>query len=290
MKPAFSTVACPDWTLSHLAAKAEAWGYIGCELRTFGYGSRELACEPALTAPPKLRTQLQRAGLSVCSLATSIRYDAPISPPVVGLYLDNEAMIRETKACIDLAVQLESPFVRVFGFELPEFEARKVGLARVVERLIKCADYCRNSGVRLLVENGGSFNTASELLEVADRVNSPLLNLSYSIPVGVAAGDDVAKAVNAMGDRLAMLKVKDLAGGKPVALGDGELHVRDHLSAAARAGFAGWVVYEYDRAWLRSGDDAAMETALATSAKVLFDYVATGNAASYRAPRTMQRR
>jgi sugar phosphate isomerase/epimerase len=290
MKPAFSTVACPDWTLANVAAKAEGWGYVGCELRTFGYGSRESACEPALTAPAKLRAQLQRAGLAISSLATSIRYDAPISPPVVGLYLDNESMIRETKGCVDLAVQVEAPFVRVFGFELPEFEARKVGVARVVERLIKCADYCRNSGVKLVLENGGSFNTAAQLLEVTDRVNSPLLTIAYSIPVGVAAGDDVGKALNALGERLTMIKVKDLKDGMPVALGEGELNVRAHLSAAASAGFDGWVVYEYDRAWLPGGDDASMERALAASAKVLFEHVGTGSRADYRAVRTMARR
>jgi sugar phosphate isomerase/epimerase len=272
MKPAFSTVACPDWIFSRLAQRAEQWGYVGAELRTFGYGSRELACEPALTSPAKLRGMLERAGVSICSLATGIRYDDPITPPIVGLYLDHEQMIRETKACVDLAVQLEAPFVRVFGFEIVGSEPRKSALARITDRLIKCADYCRNSGVRLVLENGGSFCTAVDLSEILDRVDSPMLAASYSLPVAQAAGESIENGVNVLGERLAIVKVKDLKNGKPVALGEGELNARAAIEAAAKGGFDGWLVYEYDRAWL-GADGADVDGVLARSAKTMFEWL-----------------
>jgi len=279
MKPAFSTVACPDWTFAQVAEKAEQWGYVGCELRTFGYGSRDIACEPALTSPAKLRGLLERVGLSICGLATSIRYDDTITPPIIGLYLDQESMIRETKACVDMAVQLEAPFVRVFGFEIVGNEPRNRAIARIAERLIKCADYCRNSGVRLLLENGGSFSRASELLEVIDKVDSSLLNVAYSLPVARAAGDDLRHGMNALGDRLAVIKVKDMKAGRPVALGEGELHAKESLQAAAGVGFDGWLVYEFDRAWLGAGT-VDVSTVMAKSAKFIFDAIgSTGGAA-----------
>ncbi|MBX3409012.1 MAG: sugar phosphate isomerase/epimerase [Phycisphaeraceae bacterium] len=272
MKPAFSTVACPDWTLTQIAQRAEPWGYLGCELRTFGYGAREFACDPALTAPSKTRGMFARAGLSVCSLATSIRYDEPVTPPLLGHLLDNERMVRESKACVDLAVQLEAPFVRVFGFEIVGSERRASAISRIADRLRMSLDFCRHSGVRLMIENGGSFSTATQLAEVIDKVDHPLLCAAYSLPVGAAAGERAEHAVNVLGERLVCVKVKDLQNGVPCALGEGDLNARAVVEAVAKTGFGGWIVYEFDRAWLPQGDAGDVEHALAASAGKLYDW------------------
>src|ERR1051325_6190069 len=167
MKPAFSTVACREWTFSRLVEHAAEWGFLGCELRTFGYGSTEFSCDPALTAPAKVRLMLERKGIEIVSMATSIRYDDPITPPVLGnVFGDTERSVRESKGAIDMAVRLECPFVRVFGFEIVGSEARKSAIARIASRLGKAADHARNSGVKLLIENGGSFSTAVQLAEL----------------------------------------------------------------------------------------------------------------------------
>lgn len=273
MKPAFSTVACPDWTFPRIAEHACAWGFLGCELRTFGYGSREFACEPALTAPAKLRGMLERAGLSICSLATSIRYDEPVTPPLLGFLLDQERMIRETKACVDMAVQLEAPFVRVFAFEVIGSEARKKAIARIADRLAKCADYCRNSGVRLMLENGGSFPRAADIAEIIDKVDHPLLCASYSTAVAQAAGEPVENGINVLGERAVSVKLKDMRGSTPCALGDGDLGPLDAVAALRRAGFDGWVIHEFDRAWI-AGEYPNLDEVMAKSAQRLFGALA----------------
>jgi sugar phosphate isomerase/epimerase len=271
IKPAFSTVACPDWTLAQIGERLEAWGFLGIEMRTFGTGSTQFACDPALTAPAKTRGMVRAAGMDVCSLATGIAYDEPVDPPVIGNVIsDTERSIRQTKSAIDLAVQLECSFVRVFGFEIPSGESRKSGLARIASRLAKAADYCRNSGVKLMVENGGTFNRAAELAELLDKVASPLVSVAYSVPVGKLAGESITDAANVLGDRLACVKVKDMKGTTPVALGHGELQVAADLAALARSGFEGWCVFEFDRAWLPAGASVDVDAVLTASAKTLF--------------------
>ena len=47
LKVAFSTVACPHWTLERAARAAAEYGYDGVELRTFDDGSGRMACDPA---------------------------------------------------------------------------------------------------------------------------------------------------------------------------------------------------------------------------------------------------
>lgn len=278
MKPAFSTVACPEWTLPRIAEHLEAWGYLGCELRTFGNGSTQMACDPALTAAAKVRGLFDKAGVAICSVGTSIRYDEPIDPPLLGRVIsDTERSVRETKGMVNLAVQIECPLVRVFAFELPEGEARKRGVARIVERLCKAADYCRNSGVALMLENGGSFPRSADVAEILDRVDSPLLRACYSMPVGAAAGERPEEAINVLGDRLVCVKVKDLRGATPVALGNGDLKARASVEALARAGYGGWIVYEFDRAWLK-GAEADVPTVLAASSRALFDWIGLAGA------------
>lgn len=257
MRLAFSTVAFPAWTLSRIAEQARDWGFEGIELRTFGHGSTGLACDPALTAPAKVRGLLASAGLQPCCLATSARFDDPVTPPVIGHVFDQEREVRAARSAVDLAVELECPFVRVFGFEIISGESRASALARIGGRLAKVADHCRNSGVRLLVENGGSFARSSDLCELLDRVEGPLVAASFCPGVARQAGEDIAGAINVLGDRLQVVKLRDFSQGEPCAIGAGDQHCEEDVRALARAGYAGWVVVEHDRLWMAGGADAA---------------------------------
>jgi sugar phosphate isomerase/epimerase len=282
MKPALSTVACPDWTFPRLFEHIERWGFVGCELRTFGYGSTQFACDPALTSASKLRAAFDKSGVAISALATQIRYDEKFGPPVIATVIrDTDVSIRETKSMVDLAVQLECPFVRVFAFELPEGEHRNSGLARVVDRLQKAADHCRNSGVKLMLENGGSFNTASDVAEILDRVNNPMLVTAYSAPVGRMAGEDIANAMNVLGDRCVTVKLKDLKNAKPVALGEGDLQCKETVESLIRVGFNGWITYEFDRAWL-STESWDIDQTLTHSARALFSWLGTAASPTLR--------
>ena len=171
LKPTFSTVACPELPLRAVAELAERHGFEGVELRTFGDDSRRFACDPALTAEEKTRTLFASRGVEVLSLATSCRFDATIFPPVIGhVIADTERSIREAKHAIDLAVRLECPYVRVFAFEIAPREKPAVATARIAERLRKVCDHADKTGARIVLENGGSFETAVQLRDLIGSV------------------------------------------------------------------------------------------------------------------------
>lgn len=271
IKAAFSTVATPDWTFPRIADHARAWGFTGVELRTFGFGGTQLACEPGLTAPAKVRALFAAAGVRVVSLGTSVRFDERVTPPVVGMLGDTERSVREARGAIDLAVELECPFVRVFPFEITGNETRKSASARIATRIARAADHCRNSGVRLLVENGGSFPRAADIAGLIDAAGSELVAASYSLPVALAAGDDPAAGVNVLSDRLEIVKVKDMRGGVPCILGEGDLRAHAGVAALQQTGYDGWVVYEHDRLWLPHAPDAP--EVLEASARTLYQWL-----------------
>ena len=74
MRLAFSTVACPDWTLPRAIALAEELGYDGLEMRTFGEASNRFACDPALTGSAKVGAMLRASAVSPACVATGIRF------------------------------------------------------------------------------------------------------------------------------------------------------------------------------------------------------------------------
>jgi sugar phosphate isomerase/epimerase len=256
LKPAFSTLACPEWPLDRVAAAGRDFGFEAVELRTFGASSRLLACDPALSDEAKVRRLFRSRGLEVVCLATSCRFDQPVRPPVIGWAVaDQERPVREACRAIDLAVALECPLVRVFAFEVPARESARSALRRIVDRLRRCADHARNSGVRLVVENGGSFRTGVEVARIVDEVGSPLLGACYSVAVAAQAGERPRDGIGALGERLWCVRVKDLSPGEDGALvpcppGEGVVPVREAVDALGAAGFEGPVVFEWDRLWM----------------------------------------
>ncbi len=257
MRSAFSTVASPAWTLSRVCGLARELRYDGVELRTFGYGNSDLACDPAHSAPEKILRMFDDAGVAITSLATSLRFDAPISPPVIGrAFGDYEAPVRSGKRMIDLARDLGCPFVRVFAFEKHGREKLDACAKRIGERLFKIVDHSRNTGVRVLIENGGSFPTAASLVPIIEAADlQGLLGVSYSAAVGQGAGETVEAALDVLGDRIQMVKVKEVLAGKPAALGEGELKGDQVVQTLRERGFDAWVVYENDQLWAGSQSD-----------------------------------
>lgn len=272
MKLAFSTVACPDWTLDRVASFAEQAGYQGVELRTFGSGSTQFACDPALTEPEKVRRLFAPTGCDVACIATSARFDDALSPPIIGHILDGTPKgVVDTGWAVELAARLEAPLVRVFGYQIPASESRPSGIARIVDRLELAVATARNTGVRLAIENGGSFPTAASLSELLDRVSSPLLGAAYSPIIAAQAGEDAAGGINVLGDRLFSVKLKDYAHGKPQELGKGDANAEATVHALGKVGFTGWAVYEFDRAWLGTSVDPS--EVLTRSARTYFQWI-----------------
>ncbi|MDP1661944.1 MAG: TIM barrel protein [Phycisphaerales bacterium] len=292
LTPAFSTVACPEWTLDRVALAAQRLGFSAVELRTFGVDSRRFACDPALTDAAKVRRLFAEAGVSICSLATDIVFDAPVNPPIIGhLIADQETAVRAAQRAVDLATSIECPFVRVFGFRLSQNEqggnGRTNGVARICDRLGKVLDHALKTGVKVAFENGGSFATSSQVAEILSHFRSPLLVASYNAAAAQLAGENPAEGVTRLtaDGGLGLLRVKDIKDGRPVVLGTGEIAVRDAVVTAARtSGSASIpVVFEWDRAWIPDIGEA--DFALDHAARTLWQWAGSGAPApAARAP------
>lgn len=253
MKPCLSSVACPELPLRGVFEVASASGFQGVELRTEGPASRGWPSDPALTAPAKARALADRFGIPVLSLGTCCRFDEPVWPPVLGHALtDTERPIRDGKWHVDLAVSLECPLVRVFAFEPPPRERAADARQRIADRLRLVVAHAHRTGVRVSLENGGAFPRAADVAALLDLVQSPLLGVSYNVAEAHRAGEAPQDGVNVLGDALLSLRVKDVLDGVPCIPGEGSVPVERAVRAAGAMGFAGPVIWEWDRAWFPS--------------------------------------
>lgn len=274
MKIAFSTVATPEMTMPEVAAGASRWGYQGVELRLAPapdtVGSPRLACDPMSINADTLRRVFDDAGVVPMCLATGVRFDRPVWPPVLGrLFLSEEVGVAETKAAVVQAHEAGVPFVRVFGHQTQGGEPRGWSLRRIADRLALAAQTARNTRVRLLIENSGSFLRGEDLAALHARVRSPFLKMSYSVVAGVQGGDCPISEVERLRNHLAVVKVCDLGeDGRPVALGEGVLPIAGVIRALRDTGYTGWVVYEFPRLW--RSDLAAGAPALGEVAERLY--------------------
>ncbi|MFB3431299.1 MAG: sugar phosphate isomerase/epimerase family protein [Phycisphaerales bacterium] len=260
-KIAFSTVACPDWSLRDVARKAAGWEFDGVELRSFGEGSTRFVCDPGLTDAAKVRRIFSGSGVEIAGVATGVKFDDAIFPPVMGniLLSQREAGVPEGRHFVDLAQGIGARYVRTFGFDIPQFpppQTRDGTLNRIAARLAKVCDHARYRDCFVMIENGGSFATAEDLAEIIAKVNSPLLMACYDLFAAHTVGDDIEAGIEMLGPRLAMARLRDRKDGTPVALGEGELPCAEFVKALAKSGFGGWLTYEWEKAWLDELADA----------------------------------
>ncbi len=250
MKVAMSTLACPTWPLDEIVGAAGQWDFEGIELRTDGPAATRFASDPALVSYSKIREMCLGQGLTPVCVATPFRFDAAINPPVIGRVIsDNELAVRRSKWAADLASAIDAPFIRVFGFEGPRGERRSRLLDRVVERLNAVIDHCRNTGVRPLLENGGSFVSAASLREVISTCRYGLLGASYSVAPAWKSGLDPVSEIGELGSDLEIVKLKDWKNDRPCPIGEGDVPCQAVVETLMERGFKGWLVIEWDAAW-----------------------------------------
>jgi sugar phosphate isomerase/epimerase len=234
---AYSTLACPGWSLERCIEAARAHGYDGLELRLV---DGELI-DPAM--PDEERTRIGRvlagSGLGLVALDSSVRLTDP-APPA-----ETAAAIR---AFLELAVAWGAPLVRVFG------GSGDVG--RVPEVLGLVAPDAERLGVAVGLETHDSLSDAAAVAEALRGVPSRSVGVVWDVLHTHRMGNTPEDVVRLVGDRVVDIHAKD-ARRKPdgqdgwdlVLLGEGEVPVRGCLAALGSIGYRGWVVAEWEKRW-----------------------------------------
>jgi len=246
LKLAFSTIACPDLTLTEVAEKAEAWGYQGVELRTLGAGGSGLSCDPALSDAAKVGRILSDAGIAPVCLSTSL-----------ALHHSNDTDIKTTRfqvvKMLEAAAAMGAPAIRVFGNSIRPGQNMRTVIQRIADNVQPLAENAADLGVQILFENAGSFASAKQWWWVWNQLDHPMVGMAWNVATAAAAGEPSMVSVPMLNSRIRLAKVADTIVGRGVGylqLGEGDVGIEPFIQRLLGVGYRGYVSVEWDRLWL----------------------------------------
>lgn len=244
MKLAFSTLGCPEWDFDAILHNASQMGFDAIELRGIG---QEMRIDRMTPFQPGRQQQtlrrLQDAGLSVCCVGTSVRFDEP------GLNA-----IEEGRAAIDVCARMGIPFIRVFG------DCRRTG--RTMEQLMddvadgcgRLCEYADGTDVQILLEVHGDFDRAERILPVIHSVQSSHFGILWDIEHSDAVyGDQFALFYRELVPHVKHVHIKDAfrtpEGHRLCGTGEGDLPIAGVVHLLEAENYAGFFSLEWEKKW-----------------------------------------
>ena len=224
--------------LESFAAAAQA-GFDGVEVCIGGDYAESLLWSEG--GPAQVKAAADAAGVAVSSLSPGIFARLHPLADKPDQRAEGERMLGQTiDLCGPLATTdiLVPMFPRDFrDWDDGQWDTFASGLRRL-------ADRAESAGVCLALETTMDADTLVALL---DRIGSPACGVYYDTANTTSFGYDAPAELRQLGDRVAMIHVKDT---DQQHLGDGRVPFDDVRAAIAQIGYDGWLVLETPR-----GDD-----------------------------------
>ena len=243
---AFSTLACPGWSIPTIIEKAVEFGYEGIEWR----GGQQGHISPAM--PARARTSLQKmsqdTGVTALSITT---YTSFVSPRAE----ERKSNVDELRRYADLAAEIGAPYVRAFLGKLPPDTAIN---EKVYENILGClnlaCEYAATVGVTIAVEPHDDFLRSSAVSPIFQRDSTPAdLRVIWDIGNTFSVGEGPAEGFSLWKDRLAYVQVKDGTGlgstWQLCPVGFGDVPLMQAFELLLDHGYEGALSVEWEYAW-----------------------------------------
>ncbi len=248
MKICFSTLACPNWTLPQVVRMAVRCRYDGLELR-FLEGEDSLWKLAAFQGSGLNTTKalLHDNGLTVACVGTSCRFHFSSAS-------ERQRWIDEGKRMAELAAQLGSPGIRVFGDKIQPGASRDETRCWIAEGIRHLAEEVEWSGVGVWLESHGDFASSAETLRTLHDAGTSNLGVVWD-PANAFSdgGEDPVAAAENFGGALRHVHIRDLdyVRGKwhPVLTGEGKFPLRDMVAELQRLNYDGFCSFEWEKKW-----------------------------------------
>lgn len=153
------------------------------------------------------------------------------------------------KKTIDVAHALNTTFIRMFSFYLPEVENTARYRDEVLARWRQFIAAARGSGLVLLHENEKAIygETADRCLDLLDSLNCSYVKATFDPANFIQCGEETyPKAYEMLRKHIAYLHIKDARkkDGSVVPAGQGDGKLPEILKALERSGFDGFLSIE----------------------------------------------
>ena len=245
----FSTLGCPGWPFDKIVEFAVANGYRGIEIRGIQREMDLTKCKEFSPGARAATMQLMKDNdLVFVNLGSSANLHT-LEP------VERKKNLDEARRFIDLAHEINCPFIRVFPNNLPVDRDRQATLELIAQGLLELGEYARDSKVAVLMETHGDLVRSEDILNVMNRASHPNTGLVYDIcnmwSVTKERPVDVVKKLKKF-IRHTHFKDAKIVDGKPqyVLTGKGEVPIRDAMLALVMSGsYTGFIGFEWEKLW-----------------------------------------
>src|SRR5215469_2302864 len=248
MQTSFSTLACPDWSLSQALEAAVNYGFDGVELRVI---SRELDLWKLPEFQPNslalTRRHIGGLGLQIPCVGSSARFD---SPDLQERQKNVDSVLRVA----EVAAGLGAPAVRVFPDRIRSGYNYVQTAGWIVESLVGVAEKLESSGVQVWLETHGDFATETAVSTILQAVNRTDVGLIWDPANAFSQNNEPPLFLPEVQTHLRHVHVKDLelsgtGDVKYVLTGEGEFPFDALFAALEAVRYQRFVSFEWEKHW-----------------------------------------
>ena len=255
----FSTLGCPDWTFPAIIDFASKNAYSGIEVRGILREMDLVKCSEFNSAE-NIAATLRQMGdhqLKFVNLGSSAELHHA-DPAARQRNLD------EGRRFIDLAHQLQCPYIRVFPNRLPKEQEPNATIGLITRGLLELGEHARNSGVTVLMETHGDLVETAVLEQIMQGAFGPNTGLIWDIyNMWSITKEPPAQVYPKLKKYIRHTHIKDgktigghMEGGKIVdgkeqylLLGQGESPIFEAIGLLHKDGYPGYYSFEWEKLW-----------------------------------------
>ena len=237
MKYSFMSFSCPNLSLDAMLALAKEYGYDGIEPRIEANHSHGIELDIDADRRKEIKQKVANSGIALCCVATSRRYADPETA---------KQQVEDSLRCIDLAADVGSPRLRVFGGAVPEGVSREEAIDLVADSLRSVADHAQQRGVTVCMETHDDWCNPAHVAEVMRRVDHPAIAVNWDVmhPVRVARWT-VDRAFEALKPWIRHLHVHDGVERELRPIGEGVIDHRRAIELLRAISYDGYLSGEW---------------------------------------------
>jgi sugar phosphate isomerase/epimerase len=245
----FSTLGCPDWDFQQITNFAVQHGYKGLELRGLQRQMDLTKCSRFNTEEARKATMalMKEKRLQFVGLGSSANLHFAEGA-------EREKNLAEAKRFIDLAQQINCPYVRVFPNNLPKDGDKKTTMNLIIKGLLELGNYAKEKKVMVLMETHGDVVYSDDILEIMQAAGSKNVGLVWDVSnMWTITKEPPAQVYQKLKKYIHHTHIKDakLVEGKLqyTLLGQGDVPIFVAIDTLSKSGYKGYYSFEWEKLW-----------------------------------------
>jgi sugar phosphate isomerase/epimerase len=248
-KLCFNTLACPDWSLKEVFENAQKYGFKAVEIRGIK-GDVDILNSPEFSKSrlSEVKRMVRDFDVKILNLNSSVVLHEFVTEKR-KLNLDT------AKRYIDLAQELDCPFVRVFPDKFPKEKSKEFALDTIKSNYETLIDYCKGSKVKVLLDAHGDLVWSEDLLKMMQGLDKKHVGIIWDFfNMHLITKESPQKMYETLKWYIEIVQIKD-GFFKPnntyeyTLTSKGEVPIAEIIKIIEDDKYNGFISFEWEKRW-----------------------------------------